>query len=62
MTHLVVYWLDLAVGQQASQLLRVEIGHADAFGEAQLHQFLHGTPGVQVINVTVSRDLHFRVI
>jgi len=48
-----VDWLDLAVGQQARQLLLVEIGHSDALGQAQVNQLLHGAPSVQVINVSV---------
>lgn len=47
-----MYGLDLAVVQQAFQLLRIEIGYADALREAQLDKFLHGTPGVQVVHVT----------
>jgi len=48
-----VDWLDLAVGQKAGKLFRIEIGNADAFGQSKISQLLHGTPSVQVIDVTV---------
>lgn len=47
-----MYGLDFAVVQQAFQLLRIEIGYADALCQAQLDKLLHGTPGVQVVHVT----------
>ena len=42
--ELVDDWLDTTVLHQLFDVLRPEVGHADGFQEARVHEFLEGLP------------------
>lgn len=53
--HLIIHWLNATIGQQAFNLLAVEVGHANALHQTQIDQPLHGLPRIQVVDVAVRR-------
>jgi len=61
--HLVHHRADAAVGQHALRLSGIEVGQTDAARQAQVHQFLHFAPGVQVVHIRqLQSSMHVAVV